>query len=80
MTVLLITREQKMPENEHPDAVARLEEMLSRPEEYQLGDERIKLRSAKDQLELEKYVASVKSQRSGRCGIKITRMRHGDAL
>lgn len=58
----------------------QLDAMAQQPKIVEVDGQRMEMHSLKDQIELDRYLASKKAAAAGRRGFRITKMRAGGAI
>lgn len=57
-----------------------LKELASQPKSVEVDGQRMEMHSIKDQIELDRYLASKNATSSGKRGFRITKMNAGGAI
>lgn len=69
-----------MSTSEAQETNSQLDALAQQPKVVEVDGQRMEMHSLKDQIELDKYLASKKAAASGRRGFRITKMRAGGAI
>lgn len=69
-----------MSTSEAQEPNPQLDALAQQPKVVEVDGQRMEMHSLKDQIELDKYLASKKAAATGRRGFRITKMRAGGAI